>query len=65
MVFYKMQINANNKTAHHILKNEIDLILPKFPNGRQRKRGNFSAIISGFVALALKEFQAFYIIENI
>ena len=26
MAFYKMQINACNKTAHHILKNEVDLI---------------------------------------
>ena len=31
MAFYKMQINACNKTAHHILKNEVDFILPKFP----------------------------------
>ena len=31
MAFYLMQINACNKTAHHILKNEVDLILPKFP----------------------------------
>ena len=35
MAFYKMQINAHNKTAHHILKNEVDLILPKFPKGRK------------------------------
>ena len=39
MAFYKMQINACNKTAHHILKNEVDLILPKFPEGRKSKRG--------------------------
>ena len=39
MTFYKMQINVCNKTAHHILKNEIDLILPKFPEGRKSKRG--------------------------
>ena len=38
MVFYKMQINAHNKTANHILKNEVDLILPKFPKGRKSKR---------------------------
>ena len=31
MSFYKIQINAHNKTAHHILTNEVDLILPKFP----------------------------------
>ena len=33
MAFYKMQIKAHNATAHHILKNEIDLILPKFHEG--------------------------------
>ena len=51
MAFYKMQIKAHNKTAHHILKNEVDLILPKFSEGRESKRGNFSTIISGFVGL--------------
>ena len=35
MAFYKMQINAHNKTAHHILKNKVDLILPIFPEGRK------------------------------
>ena len=39
MLFYKMQINARNKRAHHVLKNEVDLILPKFPKGRKSKRG--------------------------
>ena len=54
MAFYKMQINVHNKTAHHILKNEVDLILPKFPEGRKSKRGIFSTIISGFVGLAFE-----------
>ena len=54
MSFYKMQINAHYKTAYHILKNEVDLILPKFPEGRKSKRGMFSAIISGFVGLAFE-----------
>ena len=54
MVFYKMQIKACNNTAHHILKNEVDLILPKFPKGWKSKRGIFSAIISGFVGLAFE-----------
>ena len=30
MLLYKMQITAYNLTAHKILKNEVDLILPKF-----------------------------------
>ena len=33
MAFYKMQIKSHNNTTHHILKNEVDLILPKFPKG--------------------------------
>ena len=39
ITFFKMQINAHNKTAHHILKNEVDLILPKFYEGRKSRRG--------------------------
>ena len=49
MAFYKMQIKACNNTAHHILKNEVDLILPKFYEGQKSKRGIFSVIISGFI----------------
>ena len=59
MSFYKMQINACNKTAYHILKNEVDLILPKFPKGKKSKSGIFSAIISGFVALAFEGISSF------
>ena len=54
-----MQINAHNQTAHHILKNEVDLILPKFPKSRKSKRGIFSAIISGFVGLAVEGMSSF------
>ena len=39
MAFYKMQIKACNTMAHHILKNEVDLILPKFYEGQKNKRG--------------------------
>ena len=39
IAFSKMQINVHNKTAHHILKNEVDLISPKFPEDRKSKRG--------------------------
>ena len=35
MAFYKMQINAHNKTTHHMVKNKVDLILPKFPKGQK------------------------------
>ena len=30
MALHKMQISVHNLTAHKILKNELDLILPKF-----------------------------------
>ena len=54
-----MQINACNKTAHHILKNEVDLILPKFPKAWKNKREIFSTIISGFIGLAFKGILSF------
>ena len=59
MAFYKMQINACNKTVHHILKDEVDLILLKFPEGRKSKRGIFSAIFSGLVGLAFEGISSF------
>ena len=36
MAFYQMQIEACNATAHHILKNEVNLILPKFYEGQKK-----------------------------
>ena len=54
MAFYNMQINAHNKTAPHILKNEVDLILPKFPEGRKSKRGIFSVISGALHIIHLK-----------
>ena len=39
MAFYKIQIKACNNTTHHILKNEVDLILLKFSQGWKNKRG--------------------------
>ena len=65
MAFCKMQINMHIKTAHHILKNEVDLILPKFPEGRKTNKGIFSMIISGFVGLAFQGISSFYTIEDI
>ena len=59
MAFYKMQINACNKTAHCILKNEVDLILPKFSEGGKSKRGSFSTIISGIIGLAYEGIASF------
>ena len=38
MAFYKMQIKACNAMSHHILKNEVDLILPKYYEGWKNKK---------------------------
>ena len=48
MAFYKMPIKACNAAAHHILKNEVDLIYLNFTRDGKIKRGIFSAIITGF-----------------
>ena len=59
MAFYKMQSNAHNGTAHQILKNEVDMILPKFYTEHRNKRGIFGAIISGFIWLAFEGISNF------
>ena len=59
MALYEMQIKAHNVTAHHILKHEVDLILPKFYEGQTNKRGTFSAIITGFIGLAFEGISSF------
>ena len=59
MAFYKMQIKACNATSHHILKNKVDLILPKFHKRQKNKRGIFSAIITGFTGLAFEGISSF------
>ena len=46
-------------TAHKILKNEVDLILPKFHKECRNKRGIFGAIISGFLGLAFEGISSF------
>ena len=50
MAFYKMPIKACNNTTHHILKNEVDLILPKFPKGQKSKRGILAQLFQALLA---------------
>ena len=59
MAFYKLQIKAHNTMAHHMLRNEVDLILPKFCEGWKNKRGIFGALISGFIGLAFEGISSF------
>ena len=54
MALYRMQISAHNLTVNKILKNEVDLILPKFHKECRNKRGIFGAIISGYLGLAFE-----------
>ena len=54
-----MQINACHATAPQILKNEVDLILPKFYAEHRDKRGIFETIISGFIGLAFEGISSF------
>ena len=65
MALYKMQIKACNAKVHHILKNEVDLILPKFYTEQRNKRGIFGTIISGFIGLAFEGILAYCIIKDI
>ena len=59
MAFYKMQIKGCNITAHHILKNELDLILQKFYESHRSKREILSTLISGFIGLAFEGISSF------
>ena len=54
-----MQIKAHNFMAHHILKNEVDLILPKFCEGQKRKREIFGTLLSGFIGIAFEDISSF------
>ena len=40
-----VQIKSLNQTAHHILENEIDIVLPKFLKNRKEKKGIFATLI--------------------
>ena len=52
MLFYKQQIKSLNEMAQHILRNEVDLILPQFPTNRMDKRDIITSLIAGFIGLA-------------
>ena len=59
MAFYEMQIKSHNATAHNILKNEVDLMLPKLYENQKSKRGIFGTLISGFIGLAFEGISSF------
>ena len=55
--YYRKQIKSYNNTAHHILKNEIDLILPQLP--AKQKCGIITTLVSGFIGLAYEGIPSF------
>ena len=52
--YYKRQIKAYNNTAHNILKNKIDLILPQIH--RKQRSGIITTIVSSFIGLVKQSF---------
>ena len=57
MFYYKRQIKSYNNTAHNILKNEIDLILPQIP--RKTKMLNHHYHSFSFIGLAYESISSF------
>ena len=50
---------ANNRTAHNILNNEIDLNLPQFPTVRKENRDIITSLISSFIGLVYEGISSF------
>ena len=64
MYLYRHQVEYYEKMVYNILEKDIGMILPKFRNMENNvqskcpKRQIISALISGFIGLVLKVFQA-------
>ena len=57
VAYYKRLIKSYDNTAHNILKNEIDLILPQVP--RKQKHGIITTLVSSFIGLAYEGISSF------
>ena len=57
VIYYKRLIKSYNNTAHNILKNEIDLILPQVT--RKQKHGIITTLVSCFIGLAYEGISSF------
>ena len=55
--YYKKIIKSYNNTAHSILKNEINLIIPQIP--RKQKCGIITILVSSFIGLAYEGISSF------
>ena len=57
VLYYKRLIKSYNNTAHNILENEINLILPQIP--RKQKCGIITTLVSSFIGLAYEGISSF------
>ena len=57
VICYKRIIKSYNNTAHNILKNEIDLILPQAP--RKQKHGIITTLVSIIIGLTYEGISSF------
>ena len=57
VLYYKRLIKLYNNTAHNILENEINLILPQIP--RKQKSGIITMLVSSFIGLAYEGISSF------
>ena len=57
VVYYKRLIKSYNNTAHNILENEINLLLPQMP--RIQKCGIIIMLVSSFIGLAYEGISSF------
>ena len=60
MYFCKQKTKSLNETAHHILKDDVDLILPQLSTDRKEKRGIITLLISGFTGLVYEGITSFF-----
>ena len=57
VLYYKRLIKSYNSTAHNILENEINLILPQIP--KKQKCGIITMLVSSFIGLAYEGISSF------
>ena len=57
VLYYKRLIKSFNNTAHNILENEINLILPQIP--QKQKCGIITILVSSFIGLAYEGISSF------
>ena len=57
VTYYRRLIKSYNNTAHYILEQEINLLLPQIP--RIQKRGIITMPVSSFIGLAYEGISSF------